>query len=53
MGAAQVDELVVLDINGSAALRLLETGVDEVASEMCSTKPVACRYQAYPSRPRA
>ena len=49
MGAAQVDELVVLDINGShAALRLLETGVDEVASEMCSTKPVACRYPGLP-----
>ena len=48
MGAARVDELVVLDINGSHAALLLETGVDEVASEMCSTKPVACRYPGLP-----
>lgn len=49
MGAVQIDEFVVLDIKGShAALRLLETGVEEVASEMCNTKPVACRYPGLP-----
>ncbi len=49
MGAAQVDAFVVLDINGShAALRVLETGIAEIASEMCSTKPVACRYPGLP-----
>lgn len=39
--AAHVDELVVLDLNDRyAALRLLHRGVEEVASESCSTEPV-------------
>ena len=49
MGAAQVDAFVVLDINGThAALRVLETGIEEAAGEMCLTKPVACRYPGLP-----
>ena len=50
MGAAQIDEVVLLDVNARyAALRLLERGVEETGSEMCSYKPVPCRYPGLPS----